>query len=171
MSLERLFELAPPTGQRDGIPDLAERWAEVERKLGLTLPTSYKNVASIYGDGMFGGWIRFRDILMGTDWWITYVRKHYDYGRDKRNPGLHRLYPEPGGLFPWALDDNSGQLCWLTSGHPDSWPIVLLDNYYEQQDEYGELTIDEFLVGWLEGRLKSPSHYPISVPKQPAFVP
>lgn len=34
------------------------------------------------------------------------------------------IYPEPGGLFPWAVTDNGGTLYWLTEGEPDGWPTL-----------------------------------------------
>jgi hypothetical protein len=34
------------------------------------------------------------------------------------------LYPEPGGLLPWAKTGDGTDLCWLTEGQPDSWPTA-----------------------------------------------
>src|SRR5262249_37952868 len=36
----------------------------------------------------------------------------------------HAIYPEPGGIFPWAFTDNGGRLFWRTKGRPTSWKTV-----------------------------------------------
>jgi hypothetical protein len=35
------------------------------------------------------------------------------------------LYPEPGGLLPWAITDNGDTLYFITTGPPDEWPTVI----------------------------------------------
>ena len=45
-------------------------------------------------------------------------------------------FPEPGGLLAWAVTGDSAQMCWLTEGPPESWPVVIWsrDNDYERFD-------------------------------------
>ncbi|OWK36182.1 hypothetical protein FRUB_08745 [Fimbriiglobus ruber] len=35
------------------------------------------------------------------------------------------LYPEPGGMLPWAVSDNGDTLYFITAGPPDEWPSVI----------------------------------------------
>jgi hypothetical protein len=175
MSLQRLIELAPPAGQRDGIDNIEQRWQEVEARLGLQLPASYKAVASVYGEGMFGRWIELPDILLETDRYLRWVKKVYDQILEYRTPRSeiqYPLYPSPGGLLPWARDDDSSQLCWLTSGDPETWPTVVIDNHFCDEYPFGARPIDEFLVDWLEGRIHV-LYYPEDIPDltPPVFVP
>jgi hypothetical protein len=65
-------------------------------------------------------------------------------------PFGYPLYPEPGGLLPWAGTGNGVQLCWLTEGESDAWPVVVFDYGYHC-DRY-DLGAVDLLYGHLSGR-------------------
>jgi hypothetical protein len=41
-----------------------------------------------------------------------------------------KLAFEPGGLLPWGGIEQGLFLCWETSGEPDDWPVVLIEDGY-----------------------------------------
>jgi hypothetical protein len=56
LNLKDLIGLAPPPGSPvdTGSPD---QWGEVERALGMPLPSDYKQFINVYGDGEFGDFL------------------------------------------------------------------------------------------------------------------
>lgn len=39
----------------------------------------------------------------------------------------HKVFPEVGGLLPWAYTDNDDELYWLTIGKPNEWHIIVYE--------------------------------------------
>ena len=69
------------------------------------------------------------------------------------------LFPEPGGLHPWAGTDNGDRLYWRTEGNPDSWSVVVWESRGPQYEDYA-LTMSGFLVAWLQGDVRIPMFPP-----------
>jgi len=105
------------------------RWPAIEGELGLQLPGSYKALVEQFGASVWQDFLR--------------VLSPFDEQRELRRVGgatleadraLRRefpwyyplpLYPEPGGLLPWAVSDNGDVLYFITAGLPDQWPTVI----------------------------------------------
>ncbi|MEU1707526.1 SMI1/KNR4 family protein [Streptomyces sp. NPDC005706] len=95
--LERLKEI---TGwnQPDERPDVD--WAELESRLGTTLPADYKRMVETFGEGAFDGYLD----LNQEPW--TSLRAD--------------------GLLIWAGTEAEDLYCWRTDGDdPDRWPVVV----------------------------------------------
>ncbi|MBL8795878.1 MAG: hypothetical protein JNM56_18380 [Planctomycetia bacterium] len=161
--LTELVRLVPPPAQPTQAGSDAAL-AAVERELGLTFPTAYKWVIRHYGQGLWQGfwciltpfaeergqprpWFCPRSGLVGGPAWCDTLR-----WSSREWPSLypHPVYPEAGGLFPWAFTDNGDTLYWLTQGEPDSWRTL-----FESDDPDGfSLSFSELLLkivtdGWL----------------------
>lgn len=154
MTIDDLIELAPPPARPvSAVGD----WSAVEAALGLGLPADYKALVSRYGLGLFHdvtvltpfdthpeGWANL--LAVGRDLLDDYGPLRDEFPEDFAYP----LFPEPGGLLPWAGDGNGARMCWLTSGPPDQWPVVVWSPC-EYADQYAIGAV-EFLLAYLTGQ-------------------
>lgn len=136
--LERLLRLVPPP-KRPVFAGTLAAFRAVERALGLKLPDAYKRVVRAYGQGLWQGfwciaspfaedgpgrprpWHLPRYGVTAGPECCAILR-----GSEALHPGFlpWPIYPEAGGLFPWAMTDNGGVLYWLTAGDPEGWPTI-----------------------------------------------
>lgn len=136
--MERLLRLVPPP-KRPAFAGTLKAFREVERDLELKLPDAFKRVVRAYGQGLWQGF-----------WWIAspFAEDQPAHQRPWHIPRYRvaagpesctilretkaaypqllpwPIYPDQGGLFPWAMTDNGGVLYWLTAGDPESWPTL-----------------------------------------------
>jgi hypothetical protein len=163
--VERLTTMVPPPKEpRDaGTPSA---WSEVEAKLGLTLPDDYKQIVALYGTGQWQGfWFmltpftenRFLNLWLQSQTGDAGQTSKLDAERYIRDslPDFgypHPIYPEPGGILPWASTDNGGNFFWLTKGPSDGWnTIYYADRSFEFQ-EY-DLSCSRLLFGAVSGEI------------------
>jgi hypothetical protein len=133
-------------------------WAPVERRLSLEFPVEYKQLVRIFGTGP---WADFVHVLSpfatnGLDLEHRALRKLGAIHRNRReypNQVPFAVFPEPLGLFPWALTDNGDTLCWLTEGY--RWQTVVY-SAREPDVEVHQLSSAALILAFLEGTLKSP---------------
>jgi hypothetical protein len=140
-----------------GLTDADRRvfdWETVERGLGLTLPADYKEVAERFPDGRFQGFItpiRPGDVAeKETDFLGYYARRLADMRRwraDEPERFPYPLYPEPGGLLPWATTHRADLIFWQS----DTWSIVASDSEFEVWEEIPG-TVCDFLTDVVSGR-------------------
>jgi hypothetical protein len=136
--LERLVRLVPPP-KRPAFSGTLKAFRTVEQALGLKLPETYKRVVRSYGQGLWQGfWCIASPFAEGCPgqprpWHIPRYAvtagpeacARLRTAKEKYPQFLPwPVYPEPGGLFPWALTDNGGTLYWLTAGDPETWPTL-----------------------------------------------
>jgi hypothetical protein len=150
-ALKTIAKLLPPPASPRG---LDRPWDAVERELGLRLPDDYKAFIDLYGTGQVSsaeGWAviwNFRDTsLSGPSLreWLTGPNCLPEFYRRVINgsewPCPYPIYPEPGGLRPFANVIDVDALNWLTAGPPDRWGLV----YYGcDEQEFTELGRDSF---------------------------
>lgn len=105
------------------------RWRPIEESLGLKLPGSYKSLVDLFGASSWGD---FLHVLSPFDDGLNLQRigkETLDGERESRKsfPSHYplTLYPELGGLLPWAITDNGDTLFFITSGLADEWPTVV----------------------------------------------
>jgi hypothetical protein len=137
-------------------------WAAAEEKLGLRLPTDYKELAEIFGPGMFGAWVGLMlptgDGSYGLDLLATWSRK--------REPDMahcaplwepYGLHPKPGGLLEWGYTpDGVLSFYWAVEGaDPDRWPVIVGRETDTLFDRY-EHTTAEHVYRELTDALKGP---------------
>jgi len=139
-------------------------WRGVEAELRLSLPDDYKQVVTHYGSGQWQEfWFllnpftanRFlnlcRQSLPGPEGPSTTLGAER-YTREHLGNYPHPIFPEPGGILPWASTDNGGRFFWLTEGSPTRWKTI----YYPSRDpdfETYELSCSELLYGAVTGEL------------------
>jgi len=154
--IDRLVSLVPPPT----VPvDAAGDWRSVETVLGLALPEEFKLLLGHYGVGSFDDitllspfdshpkrvfdLVEHANVLIP---WFAELRK--DAPEDFPFP----LYPEPGGLLPWATTSVGTDLCWLTEGRPEHWPTAVW-NVRGGGTRY-ELGAVDLLHDYLRGQLR-----------------
>lgn len=126
-ALSRLVSVAPPP---DGVAPAS--WEDTEATLGTPLPADFRALLDRYGSGEFGTELyvlapprlaAFSGELL--DGLRALQRWHLDPVTDEP---AYRVWPEAGGLLPWARFMGAVQLHWWTgAGSPDDWPILLED--------------------------------------------
>lgn len=179
MFIETLKAIVPPPSNPVFAGNVAG-WQDVEDELGTALPEDYKNLINLYGVGCFGGFV----------WPLSpFVPKLHAASRFRLEAGINMMklfesvkledpeslpdfsaYPTAGGLLPWGVEDTGGLQGWLTSGSPDKWNTVVLDNDWSEEIYQYETSTTEFLVGWLTGSIKI-SFYPEYPMTEPLFRP
>jgi hypothetical protein len=122
--LEKLLSI-----NRGGADQSDDRWRSVEESMGLQLPGSYKAMVDMFGAST---WANFLHVLSPFDHRLNLQsigNQILEADRETREsfPSSYPLplYPEPGGLLPWATTDNGDTLYFITACEPDKWPIVI----------------------------------------------
>jgi hypothetical protein len=147
---ELMRVVPPPTQPVDGDGE----WRRVWASLGCQLPSDYQDLVHQYGLGSFDDvvlWTPFTGsswanlVAQARDLIANYAPLRDDCPEDFPYP----LYPEHGGLLPWASTGDGDWLCWLTGGEPDRWPVVEW-NIREGAHRHDAGTV-EFLYGYLSG--------------------
>jgi hypothetical protein len=157
--LGRLLDVLPPPAKRDHTGSAAD-FGAVERELGLELPSGFKELTLAYGHGAWFDtiyvlnpfatregdgqrWHVRRLGLTGGPEWCDRVRK----ARRKHPDWFSRypIYPEPGGIFPWAFVYGGGVLNWLTQGAAKGWPTLDYPLGTEEEWEQLDMSVTEIL--------------------------
>ncbi|MFG3258849.1 SMI1/KNR4 family protein [Streptomyces sp. NPDC048172] len=152
--LRRLTDRVPPP--REAVNGTGD-WAAAERALGTALPADYKRLVETYGRGDFCGELCLSTPFDGADNPVRLEGDALDVFGSMRDTWPEKypypLYPEPGGLLAWGVTEAAGQLCWLTEGPPETWPVVIWSR--DDDHEKYECGAAAFLDGWLDGRITS----------------
>jgi cell wall assembly regulator SMI1 len=131
MAIEDLLSVVAPPGSPTERGD-TPRWEELQRTLGIALPTDYRDFGMHYGTGHFEDPGRLL-----IDVWNPFSASHLQ--RVKRlcaemrsQRGLrananvpYGIFPSHPGWLPWGNDIDGNLLCWLTEGEPNTWPLIL----------------------------------------------
>ena len=129
-ALEVLARLMPaPAPPRDaGHPS---GWPDVERHVGLRLPSDYKAFIATYGSGTIGDFVNISNPFSDSPWIrLADAAEQQLEGYREIRTWQHvpfPIHPEPGGIFPWGSTSNGDVLFWVTdpSGDPDRWAIAI----------------------------------------------
>jgi hypothetical protein len=177
--VERLAEL---TG-RAGRIELRIDWSRAQEELGIPLPPDFRELAERFPAGTFQGYLHLiahpasladlRDRRLGD------LRRERDHETDEADieyqdfmehlyasegvelpsgPEPERLFPyplwpEPGGVFPWAESSGIGTYFWLTSGsEPGFWPVVWCHGEELEWEQF-DGTCTEFLIALVTGQI------------------
>nr|WP_240981787.1 MULTISPECIES: hypothetical protein [unclassified Streptomyces] len=169
------------TGRDLAGPRHAVDWPAVEQRLGTALPADYKQLAEVFGEGAFDGYLRLYvpdPDGRGSDGRGPDGRGPDGRGPDGRGSDLagkafrlaehvrahggalwepYEVYPAPGGLLQWGDTEQADTSYWLTEGRdPDRWPIVAVEDDFASWVRF-DGTISEFLY-----RLLTDRHHPFS---------
>ena len=173
-ALARLRALGPPPA----LPISAvgpQVWSDVERELGLKLPTDFKQLLEEYGLGAFNDFLfAFNPAVANPHMNLLHSAAEYArIDRSSRADGVpipYPIHPEQGGLLAWGKTDNGDVLFWLTDPpeDPDSWPIVASEsrgpNWYRHPGP-----ASSFLADLLSGAIQVPFIGPDQIGGEPRF--
>jgi hypothetical protein len=157
--LERLRELLPPPAEPVE-PGRLDGWAAVEGTLGTGLPSDFKAFTELYGSGMVDDFLYlFNPFAAGEDGNLLVEKDRVLAGyRQTRARFPERLplppFPEEGGVLPLGRTDNGDELYWVTTGHPDGWPVALLESRAALQ-ELHRMPVTGFLAALAANQLTS----------------
>ncbi|MEU4765095.1 SMI1/KNR4 family protein [Actinosynnema sp. NPDC023794] len=138
-------------------------WATVERELGTPLPGDYKEFLTRFPSGGFRGAIQFFNPGQSAEECAN-VKAHNDelleiFGDEDLDylRGVpYRLFPEPGGLYPWGTNGAGGTFWWITdSADPDDWRVAYnnRDSWHEEHPGPMTSAIRDLLVSTGEDNL------------------
>jgi hypothetical protein len=124
-------------------------WPAIESSLGVDLPASYRDYVEYFPSGRINGALFV--FHPGSDGGLASLIDHVlstagglDSLRDVSAEIPYEFYPAKGGLIPWGAWETMLLFTWLPIGHPDSWPIVMLNDDLEFQ--VLTMTVPEFLT-------------------------
>jgi hypothetical protein len=157
--LARLEQLLPPPDDpvEPGRPD---GWAEVEATLGTGLPSDFKAFTERYGSGTVDDFLSlFNPFAAGQDGNLLVEKDRVVAAyRQTRARFPDRLplppFPEPGGVLPLGRTDNGDELYWVTEGHPDDWPVALVESRATFQEVH-RMPVTGFLAALAANQLTS----------------
>lgn len=170
--LDELTSILPPPANPDG-GELS--WSETEAAIGMALPDDFKAFADRYGPGEINLLIdlfdfRFPDTPELVDEILATPRQIRESFPDEYELAI---FPEPGGIFPFATTSNGDDLHWATDplDSPNDWTVVLHNGRNAEVVHFDGSFVDMLLAaltghGDLAGIL--PSDFS-SMPRQ--FVP
>jgi hypothetical protein len=163
-ALEKLIRMAPPPARAYEAGEDAA-FTAVEATLGLKLPEDYKRLIRAYGSGQWQNfWFvlnpfaanEYANLILQSQVRRPRSWSTLDAERTAREfeayPFPHPIYPEPGGVLPWALTDNGGRFFWLTAGSPKRWPTVYYPGRSPEYTVY-EMSCTELLYGAVSGAI------------------
>jgi hypothetical protein len=184
-ALKRLVKMVPPPAAPFEAGAAAD-FARVEAELGLELPEDYKRLVLTYGSGQ---WQEFWVVLnpFTANEHISLLvqcqnRRPKKWSMLDAERGVravegakysHPIYPEAGGIVPWAKTDNGGRFFWLTSGAPSNWATVYYPGRSPDFKVY-EMSCTELLYGAVSGKVpifREPFDDDYEYGRADAFVP
>lgn len=132
-------------------------WDTVEERLGINFPGDYKDLTSTFGTGVFDSFVLVLAPAQHESALEAFSREMNDVLEIARNnePLPYRLFPERGGLIPWAEAGDACSVFWRTDrGGPDDWTIVYCDAGFSEWEEFAG-SASEFLCELFSGRIGS----------------
>jgi len=155
--IEHLVAVVPPPDAPLETGSAAD-WKRVEKELRLKLPDDYKGLIACYGSGCFGEFLhplspftanRHGHLLQRGQAILAAERVS---GMGRQQGGPFPLYPDEGGLLPWAVTDNGDTLFWYTHHAFAPWPVVVGSGRGFRFEVF-QRSAAGFLGLWLAGQL------------------
>ncbi|MFF2774415.1 SMI1/KNR4 family protein [Streptomyces sp. NPDC058052] len=148
------------TGWDLAAPRHAVDWADVEARLGTSLPVDYRQLAEVFGEGAFDDHLRLyvpgagprgSDLVRHAHWLGEWAGARGELWQP------YEVYPAPGGLLQWGDTEQADTFYWLTEGNdPDRWPILATEDDFASWQRF-DVTLTEFLH-----RVLTDPHHPYS---------
>lgn len=136
-------------------------WSGVVSMLGTDLPSDFVAFINMYGTGCIAEflWV-FNPFeknvhlnLLSCSRLILEADREFRESYPQSLP--EPLFPEPGGLLPWAVTDNGDRLYWRTKGDQNTWTVVVWESRGPEYESYA-LSMTGFLSAWLQGDIEVP---------------
>jgi hypothetical protein len=157
MSIAHLKRLVRPPALPTDVGSLAD-WRLCEQRLGVILPSDYRDFIFTYGTGLFARFFRvYSPFANGAMSLYSSVQDTCKWRRETKRDFPDRvpypIYPERPGILPWGNDENGHDYYWLTRGKPDDW-IVLADEVRGGGFSEHDCSMTEYLAGVLLGPIE-----------------
>lgn len=156
-------------------------WDQAQEELSVALPPDFCELAERFPAGVFQGYLAFlpspASLADLRDRRLADLRRWRDDTPDddeiryreylkelaasegeefSPDPALYipfPLWPEPGGIFPWATGSHTEIFFWLRSGlDPGTWPVVWCHGDDLEWEQF-EGTTTEFLIALVTGQI------------------
>jgi hypothetical protein len=159
MTLQSLREIIEPPAAPVESADW-EAWPSVDEELDVQLPEDYKCFLTIFGTGSIGSflWVlnpfssnKYLNLLQQMKVSLERVRALQTNTGDSHP---YSLYPNAGGLLPWAITDNGDTICWRTLGPASNWNVVIVAARGPNLEQY-PYGMSEFLRALIVGEIQS----------------
>ncbi|GLY80045.1 hypothetical protein [Actinoallomurus iriomotensis] len=170
--VDQLAEIVGWTGGGHGGID----WEVVEKSLGLPVPQDFKELINRFPPGRFQGAIRLSvpddhgngtELTGGLKFVLEDMRQ---WRQDEPERFPFPLYPEKGGVVPWACGSHGETFFWLAGGpDPDKWQVVGCE-FSEMRWEIFPMSATQFITGYVTGSLNS-TLFAVSGIERPSFEP
>jgi len=138
-------------------------WENIEEQCKTALPDDYKWFINTYGSGQIGGFVNVFNPFSANKYinLISQMKVILDIERElKENDNDHErpypLFPDEGGLFPFAGTDNGDVFFWKTTGNPSKWTVILADlrsPYYNEYDTTFSGTLEKLMKEEMNSRI------------------
>ncbi|WP_406484148.1 histone-like nucleoid-structuring protein Lsr2 [Streptomyces sp. NBC_01568] len=155
--LSALTRLCPPPQA----PPAPVDWDRVEAELGMRLPEDYKQLASVYGPGSYGGDYITIYHPHGVTLYVNLTgpmpSRIREYLQRDYEPGTYPVAYDPAHLFAIGGTEGGQRLFWITEPEnaPDAWRIAVNEDKKPNWFAYdGNLTA--FLVDALSSHMDIP---------------
>jgi hypothetical protein len=155
-------------------------WAQAEEELGIALPPDYRELVERFPGGTFQGYLDFNPGLSPLidlrERRLGELRRWRDHTPDDDGIQYRRyleeleasqgrvlppdpevsypfpLWPEPGGIYPWA-EGAISLFFWLrNASDPGSWPVVWCHGEDDEWERFDGNTT-EFLIALVTGQI------------------
>ena len=158
MSFEKLKSVLPvPNFTRSS--DNSPKWSEVENRLGIVLPSDYKEFIALYGSGNIGNFIMIYSPFAKNDNMNFFIQQNLNksaYLTLKESfpeDFPYEVYPTNGGILTWGRTENGDTLNWIVNTQGD-WAILVDDGSGDSFVYKGSMT--GFLHDVLSGSIICP---------------
>jgi len=172
---EALRQLADLTGWRGTATYSSTDWVASERGLGLELPFDYKELLSAFPPGTYfapnlhAGSVVVHPPLPYLDTpdhlhqFTTELDELREWRRDHPGDVPRPVFPEAGGMVPWARSGGNELLLWVREPgrSPDEWTVAVTNQGIWRPDDSNPVVEEfacsatEFLVGVVSGAITS----------------
>jgi hypothetical protein len=119
----------------------AHDWKSLNAVIGVSYPEEFRELVDLFPPGSFQTFLNVLHPDDAAD--PTEYRRRVtecaslvrDWAADLTDPV--GVYPEPGGLLPWATVGFDVVICWLTAGDdPGKWPVVVCESDVDRWNRY-----------------------------------
>lgn len=134
----------------------ARSWDWLFERLDTRLPADFVALMDVYGAGTWLEWLSFarprdhgeRGLVAEAGWRMRTYRGHRE-----AHPDSYPLpvWPEPGGILPFASTIDADWLAWLTIGEPDEWPVIHLSRHFPQHRSVMACGLTALMLDWVRG--------------------
>lgn len=176
-SLYKLIDLIPPPDYPMGGHGDWKRFVSAN---GFWPPEDYRMMIREYGVGCFGDWLCLIEPFPTGAPYLQVAEAECTTMREskRRSPSTYPdwpLWPDAGGLLPWAKTASGDYIGWRTVGKPAAWTTLFWGGGGGLPSKEFSLTTVDFLVGLVQRSLGDPSFdsgkNPFVLPTGQRFLP